>query len=312
MSHGRDLTGKRFGHLTVTEKTEKREEHYTVWRCRCDCGKEIYVNTKRLTRGTVRDCGCVPRTDARRGSIAEDLRGRRFGELTVLERAENRNGRTCWLCRCSCGREKIVPAHDLKAEKTRSCGAPEHKAQRRSIDLRGRTFGRLTALYPTTRRDRRGSVYWHCVCTCGNEKEFSEASLMHGNCRSCGCLKAENQKKISSQLHMVDGTCIEMLEKRKYRNDNTSGFRGVYRMKNGKFRVNIGFKGRRFYLGSFERYGEAVRMRKEAEEMIHGGFVQAYRRWQKKAEADPVWKEANPLIFEVEMEKGTLQIRKNI
>lgn len=312
MSQRKDLTGQRFGSLTVIGKTELTERRYRVWKCRCDCGNEVLVNTKHLTRGTVKDCGCVPRKDARRGNLAEDLTGRVFGELTVLNRVENRNSRTCWLCRCSCGREKVVSAHDLKAGKTRSCGAAEHRCGHRQVDLTGKQFGRLTALYPTEQRDRRGSVYWHCVCSCGREKDFSEASLMHGNCRSCGCLKQENQKKISSQLHMVDGTCIEMLEKRKHRNDNTSGFRGVYRLKNGKYRVNIGFKGKRFYLGLYEQYDEAVKARKNAEEMIHGGFVRAYRRWQQKAEEDPLWKEEHPLVFEVEMTGGSLRIKENV
>ena len=45
---GKDLTGQRFGHLTVIEKTGQTENKYRLWLCRCDCGKEIAVNTKRL------------------------------------------------------------------------------------------------------------------------------------------------------------------------------------------------------------------------------------------------------------------------
>ena len=44
---GKDLTGQRFGHLTVIEKTGQTENKYRLWLCRCDCGKEITVNTKR-------------------------------------------------------------------------------------------------------------------------------------------------------------------------------------------------------------------------------------------------------------------------
>ena len=40
---------------------------------------------------------------------------------------------------------------------------------RRPADLSGRKFGMLTAKYATEKRDKRGSVYWHCVCDCGNE-----------------------------------------------------------------------------------------------------------------------------------------------
>ncbi len=312
MARGKDLTGQRFGKLTVVRKTEERREGYVVWHCRCDCGRELDVDTKRLSRGTVRDCGCVPKEDARNGCVAEDLTGKIFGHLTVIERTENRKGRTCWLCRCECGNLKAVTAHDLKAGKVKSCGCGNFAGNRIRIDLSGKRFGRLTALFPTEKRDRKGSVYWHCRCDCGNETDVTESGLVHGNYRSCGCLKSENQKNISKQLHMVDGTCVEMLEKRKYRRDNTSGFRGVYQLKNRKYRVDIGFKGKRFYIGCFEDYDDAVRARLEAEKMIHGGFLTAYHDWQEKEKKDPLWGKEHPLVFEVYKENGRLTVKSEV
>lgn len=302
MPRRKELTGQRFGKLTVTERTDQTKERYAVWRCRCDCGEEILVNTRELVRGTVKDCGCVKRETARRGSIAEDLTGQVFGHLTVLRRTENRGGRTCWLCQCDCGREKAVTAHDLKGGKVKSCGCRAHDHSHNRVDITGRRFGRLTALYPTDKRDRRGSVYWHCRCDCGNETDITEASLMHGNYQSCGCLKAENQQSITEKLHRVDGTCVEILEKRKHRCDNTSGFRGVYQMKNGRYRVDIGFKRKRFYIGSFDSFDEAVQMRLSAEHLLHDGFVEAYYEWKKKADADPEWAKEHPMSYNVNLE----------
>lgn len=309
---GKDLTGQRFGKLTVMGKTEQRKSGYVVWLCRCDCGNEVLADTKRLMRGSLRDCGCGEKKDARRGRLAEDLTGQQFGELTAVSRAENRNGRTAWLCRCSCGRMKTVTAHDLKAGKCKSCGAAGHGRGRKKVDLRGCRFGKLTAVCPTERRDRKGSVYWHCVCDCGNETELTESALKYGNYQSCGCVKKEKQKNIAKQLHMVDGTCLEMLEKRKYREDNTSGFRGVYKMKERKYRVNIGFKRKRFYLGTYSSFDEAVEARMEAEKMIHEGFLDAYRKWEERAEKDPKWASENPLVYEVEKKNGSLHIRNSM
>lgn len=45
-------------------------------------------------------------------------------------------------------------------------------------DLSGQKFGRLTALYPAEKRDKRGSVYWHCKCECGNEVDVSLSGLV--------------------------------------------------------------------------------------------------------------------------------------
>lgn len=154
-------------------------------------------------------------------------------------------------------------------------------------DLAGRRFGRLTALSPTMRRDRKGSVYWRCRCDCGKETEVTADGLVHGNCKSCGCLQKEIRQSISSRLHRVDHTCVEWLEKRKHRSDNTSGFRGVCRLKNGKFRVLIGFQRQRYYIGTFSDFEAAVAARLEAEERIHHSFVNAYYRWQEKGGDTP-------------------------
>ena len=175
---------------------------------------------------------------------------------------------------------------------------------RKLTDLTGRRFGRLVAEYPTSKRDHKGSVYWHCHCDCGGETEVTEDGLVYGNNLSCGCLKRENQKKVSEQLHRIDGTCVEWLEKRKKRSDNTSGFRGVCRMKNGKYRAMIGFKGDRFYLGTFDSMEKAVQARLKAEKEIHEAFVERYHIWKEKADADLEWGRKNPLVFQVLKEEG--------
>lgn len=51
-----------------------------------------------------------------------DLTGQKFGNLTVLEPAENIGGRTAWRCRCACGKEKIVKTYHLRDGHTVSCG----------------------------------------------------------------------------------------------------------------------------------------------------------------------------------------------
>ena len=180
---------------------------------------------------------------------------------------------------------------------------------RRPRDLSGQKFGLLTAMYPTERRDHRGSVYWHCVCECGNEIDVSAGALMEGNNRSCGCLKDKNQKQIAQRRHLVDGTCVEVLEKRKKRRDNESGFRGVFYLKNSnRYRVDIGFKGKRYYVGLFEDYDEAVQARLEAENLIHNSFINIWKEWNQKDQEDPQWGKKHPLVFNVRKVNGELQV----
>ena len=61
----------------------------------------------------------------------QDLTGKVFGQLTVIERAENtKDGKARWLCRCTCGNECVVSAYDLKrkdGKATTSCGCGKLK-----------------------------------------------------------------------------------------------------------------------------------------------------------------------------------------
>lgn len=52
-----DLTGQRFGRLTALAPAENIGG-CTAWLCRCDCGRETVVITKRLRDGHRTSCGC--------------------------------------------------------------------------------------------------------------------------------------------------------------------------------------------------------------------------------------------------------------
>ncbi|QAT48560.1 hypothetical protein EQM14_01505 [Caproiciproducens sp. NJN-50] len=52
-----------------------------------------------------------------------NLLGNVFGRLTVISKASNNiHGKAQWLCKCECGKVKIVLADSLISGKTRSCG----------------------------------------------------------------------------------------------------------------------------------------------------------------------------------------------
>jgi len=64
------------------------------------------------------------------GPKPENLSGQKFHMLTALSKVDKttRFG-TRWLCRCDCGIEKTVMAHNLKCGNTVSCGC--HRRSRR-------------------------------------------------------------------------------------------------------------------------------------------------------------------------------------
>jgi hypothetical protein len=51
-----------------------------------------------------------------------DLTGRKFGRLTVIERAANGSKGARWRCVCECGGEKIVASGNLHYGGVKSCG----------------------------------------------------------------------------------------------------------------------------------------------------------------------------------------------
>ncbi len=54
----RDLTGQKFGKLTVIERDGSTAYNKALWRCRCDCGNETFVVGSHLISGNTRSCGC--------------------------------------------------------------------------------------------------------------------------------------------------------------------------------------------------------------------------------------------------------------
>ena len=72
-----------------------------------------------------------------------DLTGKKFGRLTVIERAKNKGKSTMWLCKCDCGNETIVNGSSLKKDLTKSCGCLNIELLRKRQITHGKTNTRL-------------------------------------------------------------------------------------------------------------------------------------------------------------------------
>lgn len=256
--------------------------------------------------GIEMDCGCVSEITPKREKALEDLTGRHFGEWEVLKRAKSKKGRTMWECRCSCGTERTISTHDLKAGKTHSCRNTVHINLYRRRELSGKQFGSLKVLKATNQRDYKGSIIWHCLCEkCGKEKDISEDALVHGGYKSCGCEQHVFGKELSKQRHFYNGTCLEALSlERKARSDNQSGMLGVNIGKNGLYKAAIGFQGKRYYLGTYKTMEEAGIAYQTAKQKLHGGFIKAYTAWNESGKAEE-------LIFNVTYVNGEFLIQSN-
>ena len=122
-----------------------------------------------------------------RSPMAPDMTGRRFGQLTVVERAGRDHRRAAmWACRCECGEATTARGRDLRAGERTSCG---HES--RLIDMAGQTFGWWAVQGRAENLPVHGQPYgetaWHCRCRCGTERAVAANNLRRGRSMSCGC-----------------------------------------------------------------------------------------------------------------------------
>jgi len=158
---------------------------------------------------------------------------------------------------------------------------------KKKLDLAGQKFGKLTVLAPAENIGKRTA--WLCRCDCGQKKVVKTYHLRSGRVTSCGCdrpyacegwpVKTPLSKGAAGRasLTYVDGTCVEMLAARTVRCNNTSGVPGVdWRASEGVWRAAICFKGKRYYLGRYRKFEDAVKARKRAEEEMYDKFLMKF------------------------------------
>ena len=64
-----DIVGKRFGKLTVVgDYGSRTKDGKVLYRCRCDCGNEVFVRGFYLKSGHTKSCGCL-RAETQNGLI---------------------------------------------------------------------------------------------------------------------------------------------------------------------------------------------------------------------------------------------------
>ena len=145
-------------------------------------------------------------------------------------------------------------------------------------DLSGQTFGRLTAIEPVGRQNRK--VVWRCRCECGAMVDVKSDNLTGGHTTSCGCKSSAIRVAagVTGRAAMMQhNTNIGKISKATIQKNNTSGVRGVHFDKGlGKYRAVIHFQKRRYPLGSFDSLEEAAAARRTAESKIYGDFLAWY------------------------------------
>lgn len=113
MSQLKDLTGMRFGRLTVLYRNNSLTKKYKngygyYWHCLCDCGTEKDVSDNKLKNGKTKSCGCLKREKTIERNKRHGLRRTRLYNVYYTMRArclnpnnheyENYGGRGIKIC----------------------------------------------------------------------------------------------------------------------------------------------------------------------------------------------------------------------
>ena len=158
------------------------------------------------------------------------------------------------------------------------------------MNLIGKRFGKLVVIEEA---DTKGYVI--CRCDCGYTKPIRATSLTKQNepTRSCGCLQrkfaVENGHRVIGknsreqiETNMKFNTNFQVIENPVPPSNNTSGHKGVsWNASRRKWEAYVSVHGKRIPLGRHERYEDAVKARREAEDRYFAPLIE-----QKKGEKD--------------------------
>ena len=152
---------------------------------------------------------------------------------------------------------------------------------RRVKDLTGMRFGMLTVLGPAGKTG--GKTAWLCRCDCGKDVAVRGDHLTSGHTTSCGCARGNGDRPMPSPTY-INGTCAEMLERKRVRRDSSTGVTGVEWIPGrGRYRAVINLQGRRTYLGSFRTLEEAASARSDAENRLYRPLLESIRHGATEA-----------------------------
>lgn len=213
----KDLTGQKFGRLTVLKRDLERTGGAAYWICQCECGNIKSIRGTNLTTQNkpTRSCGCLNKDFQKTRIDLTSQIGKQYGKLKVIERdldkpLGHKKG-SFWICQCECGNVVSIQLSCLTSGKTKSCGClkKELLQKNNTIDITNQKFGKLTALRRTETQNSKGEWLWECKCECGNIRLIPTSNLTSGKTQSCGCRTESlgefyiNQILLENNLHFA-------------------------------------------------------------------------------------------------------------
>lgn len=236
MPRYKNIQGEKYGRLTAVRYLRTDSKGQALWICHCDCGKEIQARTKDLRYGNTKSCGCLV-TD----TSTEIGRRRALSWDPIYFVVE---GAQC--CVVPLGKTEITAIIDI-----------------RDLDLirpyRWVLSGNGYA--HAHNRGATGKILMHrLILGLAPEDEYETDHINHNRIdnRRCNLRLCSRVQNCWNQVH---------------RKDNTSGHPRVYLHKRtNRWIAQIVVNGIHRHLGYYDRYEDALEIRRRAQEDSFGEF----------------------------------------
>lgn len=193
-STGIDLSGQKFGKLTVIKYARKNKANRSFFYCKCECGNTKVIRQNSLLSGHTKSCGCL--------ASEPDLNiiGKKFNILTAIRFAgrDIKHNYGMFEFQCDCGNKKILRGSHVVTGGTRSCGCLKDAKARSHI---GEVHNRLTII--DIEWDNKENRYQMiCTCSCASSKRtlVRYDRLVRGDVKSCGCYLKETSSITGSTI----------------------------------------------------------------------------------------------------------------
>ena len=226
--------------------------------------------------------------------MLKDLTGKTFGRLKVIERAENKGHQTYWLCECQCENRTIISVEsgNLKRGRVKSCGCLYSERKRSEVPP---NIFEFRENYKVGYTDTSQEFYYDIVDAENIEKHNwyfdkdgyvisrinDKAVKLHKFITNTNSkTKVDHINRIrhdNRRCNLRTVTNSQNGMNIKIRNDNLSGVTGVgWHKSNNCWRARITFQNKQIYLGLFDNFEDAVKVRHNAELLYFGEFSPLY------------------------------------
>lgn len=250
MGRLKDLTGQKFGRLTVIERAvdyiQSNGRHRKQWLCKCDCGNQKIVRDENLISKNTQSCGC----------LQKEIASQQFAKCNKYDLTTHDYG-----VGYTENREKFL--FDLE-------DYDKIKGYYWGKDKNGYFY---TNIYNPKDGTNNKLFIHRLIMNVNNDISWKERIIDHIS----GKQKRYDNRKSNLRICTIQENVINS----SIAKNNTSGVTGVFWNKRlHKWEANICINRERIRLGFFNDFNDAVKARKEAENKYFGEF--SYDNSQRK------------------------------